>query len=155
MSLAYHPKLPVVLYGSEAEAVAVPIDEKGRWLPERIDLDTKGEVVRIGYPRPLLEGNFTKERQSPSKKSKSSKQKKMFKFLQFNDKTALLLESGIEIRFYSLKKAHEYDKTEVVKRSVSVLAAPVPYDSTVDLVAEDLKKIPAVLSAIDRGKLFY
>jgi hypothetical protein len=42
----------------KAEAVAVPVDSKGAWQPHRIDLDSSGEVVRLGTARPLLEGSF-------------------------------------------------------------------------------------------------
>ena len=45
MSLAFDPKRPLCLFGSEAEAVAVPVDQAGQWLPLRLDLDSNGEVV--------------------------------------------------------------------------------------------------------------
>ena len=45
--------------GSEADALAVPVDESGKWLPERIDLDSHGEIMRIGVQKALLEGHFS------------------------------------------------------------------------------------------------
>jgi hypothetical protein len=36
----------------------VPVDTNGSWQPERIDLDSSGEIVRLGSSRPLLEGSF-------------------------------------------------------------------------------------------------
>lgn len=36
----------------------MPVDSKGAWQPQRIDLDSSGEVVRLGAARPLLEGSF-------------------------------------------------------------------------------------------------
>ena len=59
MSVAFSPDLPICLYGSEAEAIAVPVDVDGGWLPERIDLDSKGEVMRLGRPRAMVEGDYT------------------------------------------------------------------------------------------------
>jgi hypothetical protein len=44
MSVAFDPAIPLCLFGSEAQAVAAPVDESGRWLPYRIDLDSRGEV---------------------------------------------------------------------------------------------------------------
>lgn len=61
MSMSFHPFVPVCLFASEAEALAVPVDPDGRWLPERIDLDSKGEIIRIGHPRPLIEGTYSKD----------------------------------------------------------------------------------------------
>ena len=54
------PLLSSSLYptGSEAEALAVPVDETGQWLPERINLDSHGEIMRIGVQKALLEGHF-------------------------------------------------------------------------------------------------
>lgn len=48
MSISFDPEKPIVLFGSEAEAVAVPVDMQGRWLTERIDLDSHGEIMRVG-----------------------------------------------------------------------------------------------------------
>ena len=62
----------------------------------------------------------------------------------------LLLESGIEIRSYSLASACECTTEELRARSVSILSAPIPYNPKVDLVAADLKVTPAVVAAIDR-----
>jgi hypothetical protein len=87
MSLSYDPMRPIVLFGSEAEAVAVPVDRSGAWQPARIDLDSRGEIVRIGSPRPLLEGTFfdkpsevlsSSTFDSPSSKRKSKKCKSNF-----------------------------------------------------------------------------
>ena len=36
----------------------MPVDQSGRWLPERMDLDSYGEVVRIGVQKALLEGHY-------------------------------------------------------------------------------------------------
>jgi hypothetical protein len=59
MSVAFDPDRSICLYGSEAEAIAVPVDEEGFWLPERIDLDSTGEVMRLGAARALVEGKYT------------------------------------------------------------------------------------------------
>lgn len=60
MSLAFDPKYPIVLSGSEAEAVAVPVSKDGNhWCKYRLDLDAKGEIVRVGLPRALIEGSFS------------------------------------------------------------------------------------------------
>ena len=45
MSLAFDPKRPICLFGSEAEAVAVPVYASGKWLPYRLDLNSRGEVL--------------------------------------------------------------------------------------------------------------
>ena len=44
MSMAFDPKRSMCLFGSEAEAVAVPVDQAGQWLSHRLDLDSAGEV---------------------------------------------------------------------------------------------------------------
>ena len=125
MSLAYDHELPLVLSGSEAEAVAVPIDSEGRWLSERLDLDSKGEVIRVGTPRPLIEGS--------------------------DDGSPLLLTSGVEIRSFSLVNGKELSGDVIDSRAITIMAAPLPYDPTKDLVLEDLKVTPAVLKEIDRA----
>ena len=61
--------------------MAVPVDTHGQWLPERIDLDSNGEIVRIGAARPLLEGSFRSKRlrnrpKIASRKIKGKKQRK-------------------------------------------------------------------------------
>ena len=58
MSIAFDPDTPLVMFASEAEALAVPVRESGASLPVRVDLDGHGEVVRVGEPRALLEGRF-------------------------------------------------------------------------------------------------
>ena len=125
MSFAFDQDLPLVLYGSEAEAVAVPVDSEGRWLSERLDLDSKGEVIRIGLPRSLIEGSDSIQ--------------------------PLLLPSGVEIRSFSLMNGTESDADSLEGRAVTVLAAPLPYDPRKDLVLEDLRVTPAVLREIDRA----
>ena len=44
----------------------MPVDSAGNWLPQRIDLDSHGEVVRIGLQRALLEGRFSGVSEPPS-----------------------------------------------------------------------------------------
>jgi hypothetical protein len=125
MSLAFDQELPLVLYGSEAEAVSVPVDTEGRWLPQRIDLDSKGEVMRVGLARTLFEPTQVK---SP-----------------------LVLESGIEIRSYVLSTMSEETSETLNDRSISVQSAALPYDPKRDLVESDLRVTPAVLAEIDKG----
>ena len=64
---------------------------------------------------------------------------------------ALELSCGVEIRSYSLVTRAECPVAELLSRSMPILAAPVPYDPRVDLVGQDLRVTPAVLSTIDRG----
>ena len=197
--------------GSEAEALAVPVDAQGNWLPERIDMDSHGEIIRVGLPRALMEGNFTRAdrivlplhqlktgRESPRVTTPmrsplqsvplfaieeevdyipleldSGKQSPIAnntleapgdhkvsaplqdltpessKAIAMNN-ACLLLDSGIEIRSYSLSSACECTTEELQTRSVSILSAPIPYNPKVDLVAADLKVTPAVVAAIDR-----
>jgi hypothetical protein len=211
-------KIPLILSsvhystGSEAEALAVPVDAQGKWLPERIDMDSHGEIIRVGLPRALMEGCFSRGdrivlplqplltgRESPclattpmrsplqsaplysieeevdfiplelasSGPSPSSKSAADFprkgavssappdtdpessKPVTMNN-SCLLLDSGIEIRCYTLLSASECTAEELQARSVSILSAPIPYNPKVDLVAADLKVTPAVVAAIDR-----
>jgi len=58
MSMAYDPQRPLCLFASEASALAVPVDVNGTWLSHQVDLDSHGEIMRIGEPRSLLEGAF-------------------------------------------------------------------------------------------------
>ena len=190
----------------------MPVDAQGKWLPERIDLDSHGEIIRVGLPRALMEGCFSRGdrivlplqplltgRESPclvttpmrsphqsaplysieeeadfiplelasSGPSPSSKSAADFpgegatssapqdadpepsKPVTINN-SCLLLDSGIEIRCYTLLSASECTTEELKARSVSILSAPIPYDPKVDLVAADLKVTPAVVAAIDR-----
>ena len=138
MSLAFDPDLPIVLFGSEAEAVAVPVDESGRWLSERIDLDSNGEIMRIGPGRPLHEGTFS----STSLKATSAAETEVL---------GLELSSGIDIRCYNLHQSAEISREVLTARSVTILSAPVKYDPKRDLVAADLSVTPAVLAEIDKG----
>ena len=199
--------------GSEAEALAVPVDAQGKWLPERIDMDSHGEIIRVGLPRALMEGNFSRADRivlplhklkigsprlsSPMRSPLQSEplfaieEEVDFIPLELDsskpilhgsssldapwersasasasappqdmipeasrgapmNNACLLLESGIEIRSYSLASACECTTEELRARSVSILSAPIPYNPKVDLVAADLKVTPAVVAAIDR-----
>ena len=186
----------------------MPVDALGKWLPERIDMDSHGEIIRVGLPRALMEGNFTRADRIvlPLKALKESprvttpmrsplQSEPLFaieeevdyipleldssapspdahytleapkdsevteplqdmvaestKVVAMND-ACLLLDSGIEIRSYSLASACECTTEELQARSVSILSAPIPYNPKVDLVAADLKVTPAVVAAIDR-----
>jgi hypothetical protein len=174
MSIAFDPKKPICLFASEAEALAVPVFDSGKWLPERFDLDSHGEIVRIGAVRALLEGSYS---------SSLSKNSDMHEFEITNDKLVrfnnvkrptnnttnqvgmtfhesdinrqdcLLLSSGIEIRSYSIISSGEASFDQLIDRCVSIKVAPVPYDPSVDLVSQDLKVSPAVLAAIDKGNI--
>jgi hypothetical protein len=42
MSISFDNDQPMCLYGSEAEALSVPIFESGKWLDRRLDLDNHG-----------------------------------------------------------------------------------------------------------------
>lgn len=53
MSVSFTIGQPLVLFGSEATAVQVPVMQSGASLNSRIDLDVAGTLVRIG-PMPLL-----------------------------------------------------------------------------------------------------
>lgn len=55
MSVAFDEDRNICLTGSEAEAVNVAVDTNGGWLKHRIDLDSKGEILRVGSPRLLTE----------------------------------------------------------------------------------------------------
>ena len=179
MCVAFDPVRSIVLFGSEAEAVAVPVDTHNYWLPERIDLDSRGEVLRVGLPRMFLEGTFRDEScNSPSKRAMKDKKaairkkKNSFsgsKLLSYRTSlgrdnldtssreeigattNALQLSSGIEIRAYSLKSCREASRDDLIARSININCSPVPYDPKKDLVAEDLKVLPAVLTTIDRS----
>jgi len=167
MSVSFSPDLPVCLYGSEAEAIAVPVDVEGGWLPERIDLDSKGEIMRLGRPRDLIEGKYnhfskheteeTKEQDHLTKKSvtyEGPSRKNIAKIQKtkgFNQRSGLRLRGGIEILSYSLVTDCEAMGQELVDRSVTINSAPIPYDPRADLVAADLAMIPGILDAIDRA----
>jgi hypothetical protein len=151
MAISYDPQRPIVLFASEAEALAVPVYKSGKWLPERIDLDSKGEIFRLGEPRALVEGNFAHGIRETAKavikgKSRREAEEKLKAKLPY-----LLLDCGVEIRCYSLVNHTETAMSLLLKRSVTIPRAAVPYDPKVDLVAQDIKDIPAVLSSIDNA----
>lgn len=60
MSIAFDQNRPIALFASEPEALSVPIDISGARLGLRFDLDSHGEIVRIGNPRSLVEGTYLK-----------------------------------------------------------------------------------------------
>lgn len=171
MSISYNPSKPLCLFASEAEALAVPVDTAGTWLTDRIDLDSHGEVMRLGPPRPLQEGAFAARSNSPTGELSQLESllresnifnQRLWKLRQpgetveasmtrLSASRGLELPCGIELRAYSLVTHCEASAGNLIERSVAILAAPIPYDPTVDLVAADLAVTPAVLSTIDRG----
>jgi hypothetical protein len=170
MSVAFDPDRSVCLYGSEAEAIAVPIDEEGVWLPERIDLDSKGEVMRLGLPRALIEGkylppkpesNAEEEEKLDEPKVKydpkaaiSGRRKSLKKLEQgaeFGKRAGIRMRGGIEILSYSLITNCEGTAESLIERAVSINSAPIPYDPNADLVRADLAMTPGILAAIDRA----
>eukprot|EP01038_Epipyxis_sp_PR26KG_P007438 gene7438-10134_t len=173
MSLAFDADRPICLFGSEVEAVAVPVDVKGNWLKERLDLDSHGEIVRFGEPRALIEGSFCSSKNEYEWKEEppmTPKQKLRFRNVKntsrfnhhferyamsksylMNYMSCLRLISGLEIRSYSLSSSTEASCSSLIARCIVIESAPVPYDPKVDLVAADLSITPTVLEAIDRA----
>ena len=137
MSLSYDPKYPVCLFASEAAAVAVQVDTNGRCLTNRVDLDSKGEIIRIGKERALDEGSFIG----------TAKQNDHF------GTARLLLPSGIEIRSYSLVSCSESLMEDLLQRVVRIESSAPLYDATVDLVSQDLKDVPSLLHYIAQSNL--
>ena len=125
MSIAFDSNTPIILFGSEATALTISVTKSGQWLKSRIDLDSQGEVMRLGRPRALLEGSFN------SSKEKTSN---------------LLLPTGIEIRSYSLVRATE---SLDLLRAIPIVSVPPAIAPGIDQVEADLLAIPTVISAID------
>lgn len=134
MSMSFDPHKPIALFGSEAEAIAVPVDEDGGWLKSRIDLDSKGEIMRIGCPRALDDGTYSKKQSIHT---------------QDFSKRSMLTPVGIEIRSYILKTASEVELETLLSRTKQIITSPPSYDPSKDLVANDLADIPKVLSSIE------
>ena len=172
MSVSFDPDRSLCLYGSEAEAIAVPVDEEGVWLPERIDLDSKGEVMRLGLPRALIEGKYLppKNEDGGEEEEKSDEQKvkydpkaaissrrrslrKVESTGEFGKRAGIRMKGGIEILSYSLVTNCEGTAESLIERAVSINSAPIPYDPKADLVRADLAMTPGILAAIDRGML--
>lgn len=169
MSVSFDPDRSICLYGSEAEAIAVPIDEEGVWLPERIDLDSKGEVMRLGAARALIEGKYMPERNEHEEekeeekvdKSKYDPKKnirtgrkalgKLEAGADFGKRSGIRMKGGIEILSYSLVTHLEGTAEELIDRAVSINSAPIPYDPKADLVRADLAMTPGIIAAIDRA----
>mmetsp|Transcript_26378 Transcript_26378/g.36255 ORF Transcript_26378/g.36255 Transcript_26378/m.36255 type:complete len:1022 (+) Transcript_26378:670-3735(+) len=135
MSISCDPKLPICLFGSEAGAVAVSIGEKGRWLPLRLDLDSKGEVIRVGRERALIEGTFKNKLENG----------------MMDGFSCLLLESSIEITSYSLTKCYEWSSSDLMSRMVRIPNATQLGDPDDDLVSKDLSDVPQVLTRINKA----
>lgn len=136
MSIGFDPQHAICLFASEPEAVTVPIDTEGHWLPNRIDLDNRGEVMRIGTPRLVLEGSFCKGKVSPN---------------EWDCENCLHLQSGLELKAYCLD-GYERTEDDIKSRVKFVTHSPLMYDPRkTDLVAMDLKATPSTLSAIDRA----
>jgi len=84
MSISYHPNTPLVLFASEGEALAVPVFQSGKSMPERMDLDGRGEIMRIGEPRPLLEGNYRDDHERAEEQQEAIKQKSWDEVVSFS-----------------------------------------------------------------------
>jgi len=135
MSISYDPKYPLCLFASEAAAVAVQVDKNGRWLTNRLDLDSKGEIIRLGKERALDDGSFIGN-----------------KHTNHCGAARLLLPSGIEIRSYSLVNCSESPEENLLRRIVRIESSAPLCDATVDLVAQDLKDVPSVLYYISQSQ---
>jgi len=166
MSISYcdDPEVPLVLFASEGEALAVPVYESGKSMKTRMDLDGRGEVVRIGDPRALLEGQFTATEKlsanvvSPTRNRGHSEGGAFGGYRSayghpLNRQQCLLLPSGVELRAYVLDRKCELGPEDFAMRAKVVVPARVPYDPHADLVKTDLEQVPAVLNAIDRAWL--
>lgn len=137
MSMAFDPVLPLCLFGSEAGALGVPVDKGGRWLSRRIDLDNQGEVVRVGEPRILNDGNYLGVSSRAHSELKAAPDH-------------LTLQCGIQIKSYSLVSCLEARLPELLGRILHVNATVKGFDPKVDLISADLDCTPAVLASIDR-----
>jgi len=137
MSISCDPKLPICLYASEAGAVAVSIDEIGNWLPLRLDLDSNGEVLRVGRERALIEGTFNRKADNAAT----------------DGGYRLLFDSSIEIISYSLTKCCEWSSSELMSRIVRITSATQLGNPEDDLVAKDLSDVPQVLTRINKGAI--
>lgn len=110
MSISYDEVHPIVLFGSEAEAMAVPVFESGKWLPQRIDLDNKGEIMRIGPPRALIEGTYASAEDHVS---------------NFNKGEAVVKSSTKVISFNSNKKIGKQDVGSAAKPQTTIVTGGV------------------------------
>lgn len=168
MSVAYDPKYPICLFASEAAAVAVQVDKNGQPLTNRLDLDSKGEVIRIGKERSLDEGccfgtnensnSVTFRTHLPSGIEICLDEGSCFGRNDSNNYATLrlCLPSGIEIRSYSLVSCSESPVEDLIRRVVRIESSAPLCDATVDLVSKDLKDIPSLLQYISTSKLkFY
>ena len=137
MSIAFESAMPLILFGSEATALTVSVTQSGQWLRSRIDLDSQGEIMRLGKPREMLEGAFLGRGSYEDPGAGSSK--------------PLQLISGIEVRSYSLVSSRESPSEGLLARAIPIVSVPVPTVIGVDLVAEDIKSIPNVVRVIDKA----
>lgn len=179
MSLSFDSQRGVCLYGSEAEAIAVPVDVDGRWLESRIDLDSKGEIVRLGLPSSLKRGRYKRTteikvnrgtvNQTPTGAMSNEDyvyfdncdEEKMIEYHHDDAMNAgddndisngIQLDCGISISSYSLVSALEASASQLNERVISILSAAIPFSPTADIVASDLANTPGILAAIDNGK---
>ena len=114
---------------------------QGKWLGNRIDLDSHGEVLRIGAPKLKYDGTFNKSKETSSLSSFSNR----------HQMSCYLLKNGIELRSYILKTASEESRESLILRTKSIQQSPVPYNPALDLVALDIKDIPTVLRMISES----
>ena len=112
---------------------------QGKWLNNRIDLDSHGEVLRIGAPKLKYDGTFNKSKETSSLSS------------DHHQMSYYLLKNGIELRSYILKTASEESRESLILRTKLIDRAPVPYNPSLDLVALDIKDIPTVLRMISES----
>eukprot|EP00808_Paulinella_micropora_P025691 g57099.t1 len=178
MCMSYDPELHngLVLFGSEGDAMAVPVQASGGWLSHRIDLNPKGEVVRLGLPRALIVGGYTNMQARAGLPSCKREEKRLTKkehtynesddlYLAMENSLAdelfernlidsdnlnkISLLSGLEIRSYSLLSCQENDAASFFARAVPIYSSPETHPAGYDLVGADLSVVPGVLSTIN------
>ena len=100
--------------------------------------------MRIGSPRMLNDGSFY------DSESWLDVRKRKDEDLPPNAH-AFVTGCNIEIRSYNLKTASEVKAETLISRTKTIHSSPAPYDTSIDLIAGDLRDIPRVLADINQG----
>ncbi|CAM9334372.1 unnamed protein product [Chrysoparadoxa australica] len=176
MAVGLDEDAPILLFGSEGEATAVPVFDEAllhQWeeedeyedelsktirgmpfdpvtcLSHRLDLDERGEVMRLGLPPTLVDaGSYaTPVSSNCMTGAVSISAPKVPRDLGW------LHDSGIHVSSYSLQTRSEASKDEMSNRLISQGMDQVvrpPRRRGEDLVAWDLRCTPFVMSRIDQ-----
>ncbi|CAM9512529.1 unnamed protein product [Chrysoparadoxa australica] len=147
MSLSFDERAPLVLFGTEASAVGLAVNDQAT---RRLDMDERGQVIRLGAPSYLDDRGSYATATHVDKSGNVSIEKRVIQSLGWD------LGSGITLRGYSLTNRAEQSRSELEHMTTDLideasnqwfLERP-PRMPGENQVAYDLRSAPLALSTI-------